>query len=110
MTCGHISIYFSREDFSSGGGCKKNSFKHVSFWYFQTISFYCLDGTSTFEIDLKVSEAEDGSEIRGIITIGQRIKFDLNLMNPTEEIKTSPQNCYATRYDGTDRYDIISKR
>ena len=58
----------------------------------------------------EVSEFGTGKKVEGLIRIGDRLKMEINMVNPFNSVKTSPQNCYATRLNGTGRFDFIRNR
>ncbi|XP_066922917.1 ZP domain-containing protein-like isoform X2 [Clytia hemisphaerica] len=69
-----------------------------------------VNGDSKFKLQLKAIDAGTNNEIQGVAKIGEKLKFEINLQDPTNTVKTSPQNCYATRYNGTGRYNLIANR
>uniref|UniRef100_A0A7M5WXB5 Uncharacterized protein n=1 Tax=Clytia hemisphaerica TaxID=252671 RepID=A0A7M5WXB5_9CNID len=69
-----------------------------------------VNGTSDFEFDLKIMDTSDDENEVQLANIGEPLKFVLNLENAPNQVKTSPQNCYATKTDGTGRYNLIADR
>ena len=72
--------------------------------------FLIVTDGSEFKLQLRSFDADTDNEIQGIAEIGEKLKFEINLQDPTNTVKTSPQNCYATRFNGTGRYNLISNR
>ncbi|XP_066926759.1 serine-rich adhesin for platelets-like [Clytia hemisphaerica] len=69
-----------------------------------------INGTSDFKFNLKIMDANnEGNEVQ-LANVGDRLKFVLNLENAPNQVKASPQNCYATKPDGSGRYNLISNR
>ncbi|XP_066920704.1 uncharacterized protein [Clytia hemisphaerica] len=68
-----------------------------------------INGTSNFQLELKMTRPDSDKE-QQMVTIGDRLRFTLNLPNAPQNVKTSPQNCYTTRIDGSGRYNLISNR
>ena len=68
-----------------------------------------LDDESNFEFDFNTLKAGTNAWT-GLVYVGEKMDFDLSLTGTTSSIKTSPQECYATRLDGTGRYDLIKKK
>ena len=92
-----------------------NHFAYKNFgdgYYVDYISLFCLivSVSSSFKLQLKALDAANDNEIQGVARIGEKLKFEINLQDPTNAVKTSPQNCYATRLNGTGRYNLISNR
>ena len=71
---------------------------------------FIVHNNATFKLNLKALDAESNNEIQGVARIGEKLKFEINLQDASDTVKTSPQNCYATRFDGTGRYNLISNR
>ena len=71
---------------------------------------YSSDGTSDFKFELKVMDGNNEANEIQLANIGDRLKFVLNLENAPNQVKTSPQNCFATKPDGSGRYNLISNR
>ena len=65
---------------------------------------------STFKLQLKAIDADTNNEIQGVARIGEKLKFEINLQDASDTVKTSPQNCYAMKADRSGRYDLISDR
>ena len=55
-------------------------------------------------------EAKNNENDVQLANIGDPLKFVLNLENAPNQVKTSPQNCYATKTDGSGRYNLIENR
>eukprot|EP00111_Clytia_hemisphaerica_P020104 TCONS_00059241-protein len=53
---------------------------------------------------------DDKTAISGLVFLGDLIHFELELLSNSKVVKTSPQDCFATRLDGTGRYDLIKDR
>eukprot|EP00111_Clytia_hemisphaerica_P012530 TCONS_00036835-protein len=67
------------------------------------------DDESNFGFDFKTLKA--GTKAwTGLVYVGEKMDFDLSLNGVSNSIKTSPQDCYATRLDGTGRYDLIKNK
>ena len=56
-----------------------------------------------------VKAEDDNNEIQ-LANIGDRLKFVLNLKDSQDQVKTSPQSCYATKFDGGGRHNLIENR
>ncbi|XP_066919363.1 von Willebrand factor D and EGF domain-containing protein-like [Clytia hemisphaerica] len=67
------------------------------------------DDESEFAFDFNILKAGTNAWT-GLIYVGEKMDFDLSLNGASNSIKTSPQDCYATRLDGTGRYDLIKDR
>ena len=70
---------------------------------------FLLDDESEFAFDFNILKAGTNAWT-GLIYVGEKMEFDLSLTGASDSIKTSPQDCYATRLDGTGRYDLIKDR
>ena len=77
-----------------------------------SLRYYSIspDGTSNFKFDLKVMDTNNEANEIQLASIGDRLKFVLNLENAPNQVKTSPQNCYATKPDGSGKYSLIKNR
>ena len=75
--------------------------------------FFILFHATEEEADFKFKFAalkEDKTPISGLVFLGDKIHFELELLSNSKAVKTSPQDCFATRLDGTGRYDLIKDR
>uniref|UniRef100_A0A7M5TQX6 ZP domain-containing protein n=1 Tax=Clytia hemisphaerica TaxID=252671 RepID=A0A7M5TQX6_9CNID len=68
-----------------------------------------LNGTSEFSLKMKVTKPGNDEEIQ-MVTINEPLEFQLDIVDAPNTVKTSPQNCYATRADGSGRYNLIKDR
>ncbi|XP_066930347.1 cuticlin-6-like isoform X3 [Clytia hemisphaerica] len=68
-----------------------------------------LNGTSEFSLKMKVTKPGDDKEIQ-MVTINEPLEFQLDIVDAPNAVKTSPQDCYATRADGSGRYNLITDR
>uniref|UniRef100_A0A7M6DM46 ZP-C domain-containing protein n=1 Tax=Clytia hemisphaerica TaxID=252671 RepID=A0A7M6DM46_9CNID len=67
------------------------------------------DDESDFVFDFDILKAGTNAWT-GLIYVGEKMDFDLSLNGASNSIKTSPQDCYATRLDGTGKYVLIKDR
>ena len=69
------------------------------------------DQTANFEFDFNVYRKGETTPVNNILSIGEELSFVLEMAeSTTSTVKASPQDCYATRLDGTGRYDLIKDR
>ncbi|XP_066930138.1 uncharacterized protein [Clytia hemisphaerica] len=45
-----------------------------------------------------------------MVPINEPLEFQLDIIDAPNTVKTSPQNCYATKADGSGRYNLITDR
>jgi len=69
-----------------------------------------INQTVSFDFDFEVTKKSDGQVVSGLVSIGEPLHFTLNVRSNLSTIKTSPQECFATRLDGTGVYDFIQDR
>lgn len=70
-----------------------------------------INQTTSFDFDFDVSKASTNETVNGgLVSIGEKLRFDLKIKTNMTSIKTSPENCYATRLDGTGQYFLIQEK
>eukprot|EP00111_Clytia_hemisphaerica_P001320 TCONS_00003771-protein len=67
-----------------------------------------LNSTSEFSLKMKVTKPGNDEEIQ-MVTINEPLEFQLDIIDAPNTVKTSPQDCYATRADGSGRYKLMKK-
>ena len=77
---------------------------------FYSIFLNLIDQTVSFDFDFEVTKKSDGQVVSGLVSIGEPLHFTLSVRSNLSTIKTSPQECFATRLDGTGVYDFIQDR
>jgi len=65
--------------------------------------------TAEFDFTFKVMK-EDNTEVNGLVYIGEKLIFHLDLQTASTSVKSSPQNCYATKMDGSGKYNLITNK
>lgn len=76
-----------------------------------SLFFYYLVGNATFEIDLvRYTESNFQTEATNAMKLGDTFYFSLNLQTPRTDIGVYPQQCYATKSDGSSKYFLIKDR
>ena len=75
--------------------------------------FFLLDDTANF--DIKLSRATDNTysteDLSSTLKLGAMLYFKIELSSVRNDLKISPQSCYATNTrDSADRYFLIKDR
>ena len=66
-------------------------------------------GIGEFEFNFGVYKS-DSTPVTGIVSIGEMLTFKLDLLTSADNVLLSPQDCFATRGDGTGKVEMISDR
>jgi len=70
-----------------------------------------VNQTANFEFDFNVYRKGEATAVNNILSIGEELSFVLEMVDTTTStVKASPQDCFATRLDGSGRYDLIKDR